>query len=487
MKKLCLGTFFKILCQTRAASVKQRELLGAFLSCVKYDSDYNANDDTFQGHLKSGHDNVTSDFATTVRDENPDTIFEYISTAVMPMLDQSKQKQVILAFRAIITEDTYITDTDNLGPTAGYTKADILKKKTFSYVGLITNLFIYCVTQPENKPYQTNIREITTGFVDGFTPYIANINVSETLPLAPMPLDLSARYKDFSAVFDEIIHPHTLSLPNPSQVKYYCLKVSDYGFDHIAISNFIKQNLGRYLFSRVKRNEYAINGNAEDITHEAATALRKRGTVTTTAHFAEIMLYSFLECALGAPKVMSKIELQDLGGTYKSKSSGVHLLSIDGGTTISHQLVFGSTDMLCTLSDAVDSAFGQIVDINSSATDEHQLVESNIMNGAFSPEVTVALKEIIIPQKNKPKRPDTAFGVFLGYNVCVPNVDSLSSEEYPSALLRQRQADILACVPYIQSKIDTLRLSRHSFYIYVLPLNDIETERTQIMNRALGV
>ena len=184
---------------------------------------------------------------------------------------------------------------------------------------------------------------------------------------------------------------------------------------------------------------------------------------------------------------MSKIELQDLGGTYKSKSSGVHLLSIDGGTTISHQLVFGSTDMLCTLSDAVDSAFGQIVDINSSATDEHQLVESNIMNGAFSPEVTVALKEIIIPQKNKPKRPDTAFGVFLGYNVCVPNVDSLSSEEYPSALLRQMQADILACVPYIQSKIDTLRLSRHSFYIYVLPLNDIETERTQIMNRALGV
>ena len=116
--------------------------------------------------------------------------------------------------------------SDNLGPTAGYTKADILKKKTFSYVGLITNLFIYCVTQPENKPYQTNIREITTGFVDGFTPYIANINVSETLPLAPMPLDLSARYKDFSAVFDEIIHPHTLSLPNPSQVKYYCLKVS---------------------------------------------------------------------------------------------------------------------------------------------------------------------------------------------------------------------------------------------------------------------
>ena len=77
--------------------------------------------------------------------------------------------------------------------------------------------------------------------------------------------------------------------------------------------------------------------------------------------------------------------------------------------------------------------------------------------------------------------------VFLGYNVNVPNADTLPSADYIPALIKKMQADISACVPYIQSKIDELKLSRHSFYIYVLPLDDVSTDRTTIMNKALEV
>ena len=199
------------------------------------------------------------------------------------------------------------------------------------------------------------------------------------------------------------------------------------------------------------------------------------------------MLYSFLECALGAPKIMSKIELQNIGGEYRSKSSGVHLLSIPGKTAIIHQLVFGSTDVLADLNGAVDSAFAQVMDIKSSAIEEHTLVETNIFNHTFSDEVAAFLKETIIPQKNKHKRPDTAFGLFLGYNVNIPDVESLTSEEYLPALIKKMQSDIADCVPYIQDKINSLRLSTHSFYIFVLPLNDVSHDRVTIMNKALGV
>ena len=162
-------------------------------------------------------------------------------------------------------------------------------------------------------------------------------------------------------------------------------------------------------------------------------------------------------------------------------------MCIGGVCTTIHQLVFGSTDVLADLHGAVDSAFAQIVEIKNSASDEHTLVDANIMNGSFNPEVTAFLKETIIPQKNKPKRPDTAFGVFLGYNVNVPNADSIPSDEYIPALMKKMQADITACVPYIQNKIDTLGLSRHSFYISVLPLDDISRDRANIMKKALGV
>ena len=488
MKKLCLGTFLNIICQAHGASVKQKNLLCALLSCVRCDTaTYNAEDSTFQGHLKSGHDNIPSNFADAVRDSDPEDIFTYFAEVVHPQLDKNKERHVVLAFRSVIAEDTTIANTTNLGPVTGYTKADILSKNRFSYIGLLTNLFIHCITQVENKPYKANIKEIDKTFVDSFAGSVDTIQIDEKILTVPTPLDETAKRKNFDDVFTEVRHPHTLSVVNPSQVRIYHLNVGDYAFDFTGLSKFIKDNLGRYVFSRAKRNEYTINDDVESVALDAAASLKKRGADPTDAHFAEVMLYSFLECALGAPKIMSKIELQNLGGEYRSKSSGIHLLSMQGNTAPIHQLVFGSTDVLADLNGAVDSAFVQIVNIKNSAADEHTLVDSNIMNGSFSPEVTAFLKETIIPQKSKPKRPDTAFGVFLGYNVNVPDADSIPSDEYIPAMIKKMQADITACVPYIQSKLDSLGLTRHSFYIYVLPLVDVSRDRANIMNKALGV
>ena len=487
MKKLCLGTFLTIICQARIPSVTQRGFIGALLRCVKADVSYLETDDGRQGHLKNGRDNIPGFYADIVRAANPEDIYIYFEKELRPMLASNLEKQVILAFRSVIAEDTDIGDTVKLGPVEGYKKSDILTKNTFSYMGLLTNLFIYCITQTDSKPYQANIKEIGKDFVTSFAPLVDTIQIDEKILTVPTELEETAKKKSFDEVFTEVKHPQTLSVVNPSQVRIYHLNVGDYAFDYTRLARFIKDNIGRYVFSRAKRNEYAVNDDIESIALDAVASLKKRGADLNDAHFAEVMLYSFLECALGAPKIMSKIELQNVGGEYRSKSSGVHLLTMSGTTTPIHQLVFGSTDVLADLHGAVDSAFAQIVDIKSSTTDEHTLIEANILNNSFSPEVTTFLKETIIPQPGKPKRPDTAFGVFLGYNVNVPNADTLPSADYIPAMIKKMQADISACVPYIQSKIDELKLSRHSFYIYVLPLDDVSTDRTTIMNKALEV
>ena len=487
MKKLCLGTFLTIICQARIPSVTQRAFIGALLRCVKADVSYLETDDGRQGHLKNGRDNIPGYYADAVREASPEDIYNYFEKELRPMLTSNLEKQVVLAFRSVIAEDTDIDNSVKLGPVDGYKKSDILTKNTFSYMGLLTNLYIYCVTQTDSKPYLANIKEIGKDFLASFAPLVDTIQIDEKIVTISTELDETAKKRKFDEVFTEVKHPNTLSLVNPSQVRIYHLNVGDYAFDYTRLARFIKDNIGRYVFSRAKRNEYAVNDDIESLALDAATSLKKRGADLHDAHFAEIMLYSFLECALGAPKIMSKIELQNIGGEYRSKSSGIHLLTMPGTTTPIHQLVFGSTDVLEDLKGAIDSAFAQIVDIKASTADEHTLIEANILNTSFSPEVTAFLKETIIPQPGKPKRPDAAFGVFLGYNVNVPDADSLSSEDYIPAMIKKMQADITACISYIQSKIDASKLSRHSFYNYVLPLDDVSSDRTAIMNKALGV
>lgn len=56
----------------------------------------------------------------------------------------------------------------------------------------------------------------------------------------------------------------------------------------------------------------------------------------------EILLFIFMEQELDAPKIMSKIELDEYNRGIVSNSDGIHLLSPDRSGQPFHQLVFGA-------------------------------------------------------------------------------------------------------------------------------------------------
>lgn len=487
MKKLCLGTFLKIICQARGVGVRNNKLMRSVLCCIYCETaNYELKDDADLNHLKSGHDNISADYIGTVRKSNPQDIYNYFCKTVRPLLNKQLDRQVILAFRNIISDDLSITDDTNLGTTPGYTKLDIISKNRFSYMGLLTNLFIYCIVNVSNIPYQSNIKELTNSFVESFSAEVDSIGIDDDLATTSTPLTETLKSHNFSSVFIEVHHPCTLTLANPSQIRAFHLNVRDCEFEYSTLSKYIKDNIGRYVFSRAKRNEYQLNDDVENIALDATNALKVSKDSSLSSYFPEILLYSFLEGALNAPKIMSKIELQNIGGQYKSKASGIHLLSIDDKITPIYQLVFGASDVLEDLHAAIDSAFMQIKEIKQSSDEEYTIVETNILENAFTPEITSFLKTIIIPQRSKPQYPDTAFGVFIGYNVNIPNKEKTPSNEYINLLTQKMQSDIIGCIPYIQNKIKQNKLSNHSFYIYVLPLDDINKDMITIMNKALG-
>ena len=56
----------------------------------------------------------------------------------------------------------------------------------------------------------------------------------------------------------------------------------------------------------------------------------------------ELLLYSFLEAHLGAPKILSKMELKTSSEHYVHGTDGVHLLEVAPGD---YQLIFGESKM----------------------------------------------------------------------------------------------------------------------------------------------
>ena len=96
-----------------------------------------------------------------------------------------------------------------------------------------------------------------------------------------------------------------------------------------------------------------------------------------------------MEQELNAPKIMSKIEIDDLGGMSCSKSDGVHLLAVENNGQLFHQLVFGASDIYGDLTASIDRAFDKIIDIENNSDIELKMVENTTHNNIYDPDTII--------------------------------------------------------------------------------------------------
>ena len=144
--------------------------------------------------------------------------------------------------------------------------------------------------------------------------------------------DKTLRGKHFDEVFTEVTHTETLGLKNPEQLRLFHLNVNNNAFSSDKLEQFLRRNIGLYVFSRAQIEEYNIEGDAYSVGMDALDIMRRNGNPGqkgTGNDLGEILLYVFLEQVLGAPKIMSKVELQTGAKQYGSKCDGIHLLSLE--------------------------------------------------------------------------------------------------------------------------------------------------------------
>lgn len=149
-----------------------------------------------------------------------------------------------------------------------------------------------------------------------------------------------------------------------------------------------------------------------------------------------------------------------------------------------NQLVFGASNVVGDMKDAIDRAFESIIRIESSSSNESQMVEKTVMSRMFSESDIAKIEDVIVPQRGRTTTCDTAYGVFLGYTL---GLDSAvyTTAEFRNALALKMERDIKEHAAYITQKIHDNNLGTHAFYFYILPFNEAETEKKEIMTRIL--
>ena len=295
--------------------------------------------------------------------------------------------------------------------------------------------------------------------------------------MAQAMISSTLRGDTFASTFIEVPHSNTLGLRNDEQLRLFHLSVQSNRFDHTALVKFLKRNVGRYVFSRADYEGYKQRDDLEEVALDAVNLMRSQ---QDGMGLGEILLYVLLEQILEAPKVLSKLELNQAQGQIHSRCDAIHLLAPDSQRTTS-SIVFGTSSAIGNIGDAITAAFDRVVDIEQNRTDEVQLAEQTVFTKTLDAATAGYVKDLLIPKPGGAPVFDTAYSMFLCYDIGL-NPKNYDNQQYRAALDQKMQGDIAAHAQIITNEINTRNLDNYSFYIYILPLNEVDVDAGTIMD-----
>lgn len=304
-------------------------------------------------------------------------------------------------------------------------------------------------------------------------------------------LSLSSSARRFEEVFVKIKHDTGLELRNKNSLDIYCSNIENSRFSYNRMYELLAINIAKYVFSRTKVRDARDEDELSLLTLQALDKfreIRKNNDNGSGGELGELLLYLFLEKELGAPKILSKMELKTNQNDYIKGCDGVFLHSFDQEGYTNHQLVLGESKVKGNLREAINQALNSIAGPLGDTTFETSLVSDNLFKETFSREEAERIKRMIIPNAtedhDKKISKNKAVGIFIGYTFRLDQA-TMSPSQWMDAAFQKCKQDIEEISPYIIRKINEKDLSRYPFYIYLLPMNDAENDRSNIMQRLI--
>jgi hypothetical protein len=297
-------------------------------------------------------------------------------------------------------------------------------------------------------------------------------------------MNLSIQDFEFLDAFDNL-GSFTIDEHGKNKLDLFVLNINANEFNLKRLEELLIDPMIDYSLSRSVKEQYK---------NKPATLTKKAkekfiNYVKNKGELGELLLYCFLETHLNAPKILSKLELKTSTSHYVNGADGVHFLKLENGN---YQLIFGESKTIVGLTNAITDAFKSIDEfkreVNSKGNKksglayEKSLISDHLDKETFSQEEKDFISKIVYPKKENDFEVDDAFGIFIGYEITIDEEDKkLSNEDFRKKIQEQIKQEVKNKLSHITSKINEFKLYGHSFYLYVLPLTELDKNRELIM------
>jgi len=477
---LCFAVLVKILLICSNQGIKQKVLCARMLSCINYKYGYEleADESTISKLMNCKLGLSPDEIVNVIQVIDFEELRNNVLANVVPLLNQNSLPCGFVALKYIINLDENIDSNSMIG---NKTADEITQLTNIDIADYIANLLYYTVAGIHNSVGASTVKLLTKEYIFRFQQQAESVTFSCNNKRIVTELSKTLVNTNFNDVFTRVKSKEALELSNRSGIEMYYLNIAGSCFDYCELGDYLLTCVGRYVHSRTEIQRLIDKNKADSIGLRAVKLMNKNGEADekdSGNELGDMLIYSFLEEVLNAPKILSKVEIRN----RQSKSDGIHLLKYTDGKQAKYQLVFGVSSIHDDIYYALDEVFEILIQIKNGNKQERDAVDTTLCSNVFDESTTGLLKSILIPQKGKPKIP-MAFGVFIGYSVGVTNHNN---DEYFMEVQAKMKKDIEEVIPYIANKVRNKGLEDYSYYLYFLPMNHAEQDKKEIMEELMN-
>lgn len=106
------------------------------------------------------------------------------------------------------------------------------------------------------------------------------------------------------------------------------------------------------------------------------------------------------------------------------------------------------------------------------------------MSRFYKPSEIEYITKLIVPQQGGSGDYEIAYGIFLGYTLGI-DPTGYTNEQYATMVEKRLDLDIKPHASYITQKIKDCNLDGHSFYFYILPFDNAELNKKEVMENIM--
>ena len=264
---------------------------------------------------------------------------------------------------------------------------------------------------------------------------------------------------------------------NSTAMHLYIPKINARRFDNLATIEVLLEVVKDFSLPRLKVQKYRDKEKMAKLYKESRKTFRSY--TTNTGELGEILLYNFLEGALRAPKILSKMSLKTAPGDYTKMSDGNHYLKLHNPDR--YHIIFGEAKMYKNLSKGFKSAFKSIADHQSGKEFEKSLISSQIENEFIEEVDKKMINAILYPSDSEIKiKVSDAFGIFIGFEIDNTEGQTKTEDDYEKWVKNKIVSIVKSRTATIEKYITENKLVGDNFYVYLMPFIDLDESREEI-------